>query len=98
MRSQLPPEIDLVPLGRMRFGVAEQVLMRRYRPTAELFARHFSPCSGEQDQIVSETFLKLFSGVRIGWGPQTQAAFARSLRPMVRWVAHYRDVVTPPVT
>ncbi|MCK2240668.1 sigma factor [Crossiella sp. S99.1] len=83
----MPPGIDLFMLVRLGWHAAEVILMNRYRRVARGFARHFSQCSGEQDQIVAETFLRLFRDVKNGSGPQNSTAFAFCLKPMVRRVA-----------
>ena len=83
-----PPDAELVAAVRAGSADAYGLLYRRHVGAARALARQLTGCPGERDDLVAEAFLKLFTALRAGGGPDT--AFRAYLLTVLRRIRYDR--------
>ena len=83
-----PSDADLVAAVRAGSTDAYGLLYRRHVAAARAAARQLTGCAAERDDLVAEAFLKLFTALRAGGGPDT--AFRAYLLTVLRRIRYDR--------
>jgi RNA polymerase sigma factor (sigma-70 family) len=83
-----PGDAELVAAVRAGATDAYGLLYRRHVGSARALARQLTGCPAERDDLVAEAFLKLFTVLRAGGGPDT--AFRAYLLTVLRRIRYDR--------